>query len=171
MSADFVLVKFEPEQFETKAKQWEETTCLWQQAYEMSEGEINMWKYGRVSIAALDLWRKTALQYHPDDIGEIEGAWLMRANNGPATHCDLYVGLGYEYDFVSFYPAIMMQTDFHIPLTEPTFEILPENYFDDPKAVDSYGVYRCTIEGDSFLFIHQRNDHFTHFCIKTARER
>ena len=159
--------------YESPSDQYYKTKEIWDEAYKMSKGKINMYRFGYPSIASVHLWRETVPSYNPEPIGQLEAEWLMKAKNGGLMYAREGTGFGWEYDFVQAYTSIMKDPYFRIPLKAGKFETLPENYFDDPlngKVFVSYGIYRCTIETDAPFFKFHPEEYYTFHDLKTVRD-
>jgi len=141
--------------------------------FDATDGEIDLFCFESVKNAAVHIWRSMTLQYHPDPIEQEESDWLMLASNGPTTWWTKqhYHGPGVQLDFNIFYPSLLSEPEFATPMKKPKFVTLDEDYFDDEKYALTLGVYRCKIDGDTFLWRERPNCHYTSYAIRYARQR
>ena len=157
-------------EIEERAEYWERCQKA---LYEATDGDIDLSKYTSFKQAALYLWRESCLQYDPEHIDDEEAEWLLCAKNGMTIWWkgERYEGYGVQQDMNSFYLTLMCQPEFQIPMKKPIFHIYNEDHFDHEGNSAKCGIYRAQIEGDSFLFNHQVNNHYTNFDIMCARQR
>ncbi len=80
-----------------------------------------------------------------------------------------YVGKAYKYDVTSFYPWIMIQMSFLVPIKRGAFNRLTKKAFDSLKFF-TYGIYRCVIDGDAKCFRKNRLNYYTHYDLNIAKE-
>lgn len=136
---------------------------------ELSDGEINLFKNGHESTTALALFRnKTLFRDIPDEIALNECLYIDNATCGSVQYFEPFEGQAYEYDFNSFYPAMMLNNKF--PMKEGEFKYISEL----PEKLE-YGIYKCKITNNiknkqSKLFKINRNHYYTHADIHTARK-
>lgn len=137
---------------------------------EKTDGKINLYK-GTFKQVALNYWSSLINLYIPEEISEIEQAWLRKASMGATMFSRNYEGPCYKYDFKSDYPFIMTMDYFYVPIQKGKFKKMTQEEFDNWKRIP-YGIYRCKIiyENKSIFFRENRYGYYTHFDLNTAKE-
>jgi len=134
-------------------------------------GNINLYKTGSIKKTALNLFynlNQENKKIEPEPISAKEAHWIESATCGALTHYIDYEGECYGYDVHSFYPSIVSYRSFRIPIKCGTFK---KHTFEGPLKSDiTYGIYRCTIEGDinPFLFRINKKNFYTSYDIAKA---
>ena len=135
-----------------------------------TDGELNMFKSGRAATTALNYFHQLSKTIQPELMHQDESEWIRNASMGAVIYGEEYEGEGYKYDVKSFYPSIMRDQKFSIPIKRGTFSILTNDEF-HKKEFFSVGIYRCRIIGkNKFFRINSVNHHYTHYDLTTAKE-
>lgn len=104
----------------------------------------------------------------PQDITFDECKFYQRCYNAGIMSADEYEGEVIGYDFKSFYPNILSNTNFQIPIREGTFTDIEEL----PKKIP-LGIYNVKITSKhpkiKFLFGFSKHQHYTNIDITYAR--
>lgn len=141
-----------------------------------TNGDINLYKTGdlRSSILKL-LLDKRKLNYDinkPELVKNYrEYQWLMEASKGALIFCkDNFIGDIIQYDKNSYYPSVMLNKKFKIPVKEGEFIKLDEL----PEKFNEVGIYRCKIDKSSiyehnYLFRYNNHNFYTNIDMKRAQ--
>ena len=93
----------------------------------MVSGTIDLFKYARYSVAAIDLWKQKTGIKEPKPIGDIEGDFLSKTFMGGIRYSQVgYEGPYHLYDINSMYAYYMIHKDFRVAFEEGTYERLHE---------------------------------------------
>ena len=131
-----------------------------------TNGLINLYKNkGNMVMCIKRLFYNCSRCFEPEYISPQQTIWTDNALGGAliwGIKCELENAI--LYDFNSFYASVMNSNVF--PLTEGEFFLLQEL----PEKL-KYGIYRAIITGHDYrLFRLNKDDHYTHFDLKRARE-
>jgi hypothetical protein len=135
-----------------------------------SKGLINLYITGRDTDTALDFFYRTIPHIQPDPIGPDESEFIENCRQGPIMFGEEHEGKTYQYDFKSFYPSIMLDNHFTVPIKKGELKTLTEKEFNELKFYQ-IGIYRCKIEVPSNkLFRHHPKNHYTQIDLRRAKE-
>jgi hypothetical protein len=132
-------------------------------------GNINLYKTGSIKKTALNFFyeqNKDKLKGEP--IGSKEAKFINYASIGALINYQQYKGNCYGYDVHSFYPSIVYNKSFRIPIKCGTFKKI--NITTPITCNFTYGIYRCTVEGNinKFLFRSNKNNYYTSYDLNRA---
>ena len=84
---------------------------------------------------------------NPEPITQQESIFIKKASIGSLIFSNNdYEGPAYSYDINSFYPSIMRDDKFKIPIKEGQIKTLSKQEFDKmKKTFFCYGIYKCKI--------------------------
>ena len=135
---------------------------------EATNGTVNMYKTGSlVNTSKYHFKSMMKENYVCEAISAQEAQWISNATTGSIQYAVPYEGDCIGYDINSFYPSILNST-FRIPIKQGKFSKIT---FDGIiKSNVSYGIYRCTINGDinKFLFRLNPKNYYTSIDINRA---
>jgi len=135
-----------------------------------SKGLINLYITGRDTDTALDFFYRTIPHIQPDPIGPDESEFIENCRQGPIMFGEEHEGKTYQYDFKSFYPSIMLDNHFTVPIKKGELKTLTEKEFNELKFYQ-IGIYRCKIEVPSNkLFRYNKKNHYTQIDLRRAKE-
>jgi hypothetical protein len=138
-----------------------------------SDNYINLYKTGNNVSASLDLFERFSRHVeYPESISQLEGTWIDNASYGALIHADInYKGKGHNYDFVSHYPSIMLDSKFMIPVGAGEFKHITQEQFNEYSFIPT-GIYRCKIlsDIDQKLFRINPRNFYTHIDLTRAIE-
>lgn len=143
---------------------------------EKTGGKINMYKYGSVTNTILHVFMNMTKHIPFEFPSLIEQEYLSDAFLGGITYAKkMYTGAGYEYDFVSRYPAIMAQQQSRYPFCCGEFKTLTQKELDAMEYY-MYGIYHVEISIKMHdneihkLFRFSKNNKYTHIDLEMARD-
>lgn len=142
-----------------------------------SRGLINLWKTGNAQNTALNLFDKFTKIITPEPLLQDEAHWISEATNGAMIWATPYKGELHKYDFCSFYPSILRDSKFLIPVKRGDFYKWNQDKLEQQKYFQ-YGIYRVRISPEisasdlinvkSFRF--NKSHYYTHFDLTMAKE-
>jgi len=138
---------------------------------EISEGLINPFRYSSDSIGSIDIWRRLSKGYSYSNIIEKEEANLLNLSfQGGLMWCKAnYSGFGICYDINSYYPSLMIDKQFQFPVECYEKIYYSKNEFNRLNYY-KYGLYRCNVLGDDFLFKKNPMNIYCHYDLTVAKE-
>lgn len=104
----------------------------------------------------------------PLQIDPLEAKWLTACKSGGLMYFTEGVSKAWSYDINSYYPSILSNEDFLVPIRPPCFDIISE--FDDSL----YGLFRCTVDISSahesclMLRFNKESNTYDPFTLKQA---
>jgi hypothetical protein len=127
-----------------------------------------MFKTGSIKKTALNFfYEQTKDKFQGEPIGTKEAKFINYASVGALIHCTPYEGICYGYDVHSFYPSIVYNKSFRIPIKCGTFK---KHTIITPVTNFTYGIHRCTVEGNinKYLFRINKNNYYTSYDLNRA---
>jgi len=142
---------------------------------EASNGQLNLFKTGRPSLAALNLFDKFTKAIIPEIIKQDEAVWVKESTMAALITNEKYSGPAHKQDFCSWYPSIMNDKYNLFPIKRGEFKTVTQDYIDTQIKSDkpsfSFGIYRCEIEYDPKHYKEfriNRHNKYTHRDMQTA---
>lgn len=137
---------------------------------ELTKGKINMYKTNSYRLTAMQLFHDLTPNIQPEDIKPDEAEWIERTTRGPMAWAKKYKGKCYKYDIVSYYPNIMKNQKFSVPIKRGKFIKLTKEQF-DKLTFYQFGIYRCIIKNADYRYIKTDNDNYhTHIDLTLAKK-
>lgn len=139
---------------------------------ESSNGEVNLYKTGKIVRTALDLFYRYTPFINPDQIDFTESGWIDKATCGALISYKQYSGVGYKYDVNGEYPYLMSKPANRFPVKKGEFKRLTTEEFDNMDILP-YGIYRVKITTESpnkIMFRFNPNNYYTHIDCNFAKE-
>ena len=143
--------------------------------FKASNGFINFHTAPSFTKLAMYVWnvmKKKSVFKESEPLSEIEINFL-RNTKGALSFGSSYEGKGHLYDFVSFYPSILFDINFFVPIKPPIEKTITKWSQALRYEKYEYGYYRCKIEKSGVetidrLFKFHEKDIYTHIDIKSA---
>ena len=139
--------------------------------YQATNGRINLKLTGSFSDTAMNLFYE--MSEIPERMSIKECQWIDDASTGALIYLNQsYTGIGFKYDFVSRYPAIMRHKNFKVPFGAPRF-IRWTQWQMDEKDFVIFGLYKCIIttdKPDKRLFRFNDKNVYTSIDINRAKQ-
>jgi hypothetical protein len=136
-----------------------------------TDGKINLFKYSRYSLAAIDVWRRFSKLYnYSEPLLSNESSIINKAFLGGLLYAEKYTGYGITYDINSFYPSLMTNRFFQVPVEQGESMRLSEEEFNS-MTYFKYGIYRAIVDkSNNKLFKYNYRNFYTHFDLMLAKE-
>lgn len=177
---DFTAIRLQPRDIEKGLiESYKYYVKMAQDLRKASQGLINMNKTGTPSQTAVHVWnimkKKEGKVEVVEPISKDEEKLLINCKIGAIIFGSEYQGSGYSYDFKSFYPSIMSNVHFLIPIKQGEWKTIQT--FKDVERFNNlpYGYYRCIVsksgdkKTDRFFRFNKQNI-YTHFDISSANK-
>ena len=143
---------------------------------ELSENRINLYKYGSIPVASLDIWRyHSKLVQEPEPINLIEDKFLNNSfRRGLTYHKEGNYENAILYDVNSFYPSFMNSYNFMIPMKAGEELNITSEEFNNMEFF-KFGIYRVHIEKSNDIlkdkfFLFNNTNYYWHHDLKVAKE-
>ena len=171
-SSGYLVLKREYEKGDTRPLQeyYNDYIAMAQEIKGSTNGEINMFQTGDIKKTALNLFYRFIKDKNVvcEPITAEEAKWINNASTGALIMATPFEGQCYGYDVHSYYPSIVYEKSFFIPIKQGTFTTLT---YDKPLTSNcQFGIYRCTITGNinKFLFRQNPKNYYTSIDINRA---
>lgn len=137
----------------------------------ITKGFINLYKFKKVKYASLEYFRQMSKTIRePLEITPVEAELLNNAFSGGLQYIETgYKGYGQTFDINSMYPSCLRHAHFMIPVAPGEPLTLTKEEF-NKQTYFKYGIYRCKVIGSSKLFTPRRNNYYTHYDLKLAKQ-
>lgn len=144
---------------------------------EATNGGVDLCKTGAFPKTAIALWVKLGfnkdIKIEPERLSKEEEYLIITCTTGPIIFGLKYEGIGYQYDFKSFYLSLLSSLNFLVPIKQGKAHSIKKLDEMKPYSKYMYGYYRCKIEisddeNIDRLFRFNKANIYTHFDLESA---
>ena len=155
-SSGYLVIKVRDEDNRSLKEIYDEFIETANELKEKTNGKVNLFKTGSITNSSKYHFKNFMKQdIECDTIVGNEAKWISNATTGSLQYATRgYEGEAIGYDVNSFYASIL-NSNFRIPIKKGTFERM--TYDGIFKSHVTYGIYRCTIEGEITPFLFRLN--------------
>lgn len=138
------------------------------------EALVNLYKTGSITNTARSLFYDYCNSQNiiPEQITLDESIFIKNSSSGALIYShNGYIGPVFEYDINSFYPSILRDHQFKIPIKQGIIKTLSKDEFEKMKSTFfSYGIFRCKISSDkpTKLFRFNKFNYYTTQDLRNA---